>query len=88
MMTITVEFFGIPRQRAGVAATTVQAAQLGEVLTRLERRFPQLAETCLTEGRLRPGYVANLNGERFVTDPTTPLKPGDSLLILSADAGG
>ena len=34
-------------------------------------------------------HIANLsNGERFVTDPATPLEKGDSLLILSADAGG
>jgi molybdopterin converting factor small subunit len=32
--------------------------------------------------------MANLNGQRFVTDPATALKPGDAILILSTDAGG
>lgn len=86
--TITVEFFGIPRQRAGIEAVCAQAAPLGQVLAELQSRFSRFAETCLADGRLKPGYLANLNGERFVTDPATPLAPGDELLILSADAGG
>jgi molybdopterin converting factor small subunit len=87
-MHIRVELFGIPRDRAGVAQATAQGAQVGDVLAELAERFPRLAETCFDGQRLRPGYVANLNGDCFVTDPATPLKPGDSLLILSADAGG
>jgi molybdopterin converting factor small subunit len=88
MMSIRVEFFGIPRQRAGVASTVAAGARLGEVFAGLEGQFPQLAKSCFRNGLLRPGYIANLNGQRFVTDPKTPLNPGDSLLILTADAGG
>jgi molybdopterin converting factor small subunit len=87
-MDVTVEFFGIPRQRAGVAETTSRSGRLGDVLADLERRFPGLTEDCLADGRLRPACVANLNGEAFVSDPATILSPGDALLILSADAGG
>ncbi len=87
-MTITVEFFGVPRERAGVKLTTAAGGTLGDLLRGLETRFPRLAGDCLQSGRLRPGFAANLNGERFVSDPETPLKPGDTLLILSADAGG
>jgi molybdopterin converting factor small subunit len=87
-MTITVELFGIPRQRAGLARTTADGARLDEVVADLARRFPRLAEECFAENRLKPGTLANLNGRRFVTDPATPLAPGDALLILSADAGG
>jgi sulfur-carrier protein len=89
-MSITVELFGIPRQRAGVAKTDATGARLGEVVADLARRFPRLAEECFREDRggLKPGTLANLNGERFVTDPATVLAPGDALLILSADAGG
>jgi hypothetical protein len=32
--------------------------------------------------------AANLNGDRFVSDPTTALAADDHVLILSADAGG
>jgi len=85
---IRVEFYGIPRERAGVAATTADGGSLGELLADLGARFPRLAESCLAGNRLRPEYAANLNGARFVTSPETKLAPGDVLLVLSADAGG
>ena len=87
-MAVQVEFFGIPRQRAGVPSALVTGLRLGEILCELSADFPKLAETCVDGQRLRPGFVANLNGERFVTDPDTSLDPGDCLLILTADAGG
>ena len=89
-MSITVELFGIPRQRAGVAKTCAAGTRLDEVVAELARRFPRLAEECFDEngGGLKSGTLANLNGRRFVTDPATALAPGDALLILSADAGG
>ncbi len=87
-MAVTVEFFGIPRQRAGVAQTVVEATRFDELLARLALRFPQLAKTCFQGSQLRPTFAANLNGERFIVAPDTPLKPGDAVLILSADAGG
>ena len=90
-MTIRVEFYGIPRRRAGVAAVSLPAAgvrSLREVLALLAESLPELASACFDGDRLRPGYVANLRGDRFVCDPQTPIEPGDSLLILSADVGG
>jgi molybdopterin converting factor small subunit len=87
-MSITVELFGIPRERAGVAKTEAEGARLDEILSDLGRRFPRLAEFCIAQGRLKSGYLANLNGQRFISDPATTLQTGDSLLILSADAGG
>ena len=87
-MPIEVEFFGIPRQRAGVERTSAEAVRLGDVLVDLEQRFPGLAESCLRNGQLQKGVVVNLRGERFVSDPDTELNDGDAILILSADAGG
>jgi molybdopterin converting factor small subunit len=87
-MSVHVELFGIPRERAGIAETTAEGSRLGEVLLDLARRYPRLGETCFEGGRLQAGYVVNLNGQRFVLDPATEVQPGDSLLILSADAGG
>jgi molybdopterin converting factor small subunit len=87
-MSVQVELFGIPRERAGVARTTAEGQRLGDVLADLACRFPRMAEACFDGPRLQAGYVANLNGQRFVLDPATTLQPGDSLLILSADAGG
>jgi molybdopterin converting factor small subunit len=87
-MTVTIELFGIPRSRAKIARTEVKAANLAEALAELATRFPELGESCIDGDRLRDGLIANLNGDRFVSDPQTPLADGDSLLILSADAGG
>ena len=82
-----VEFFGVPRERAGVSALEVHADTLGQLLDTLARRMPSLSEI-IEDDRLHPAFIANLNGDRFVTDPQTPLRAGDSGLILSADAGG
>ena len=88
-MSVRVEFFGIPRERAGVDAVNLRnPATLGHALQMLTTRLPALAASCIADGRLKSGYLANLNGERFTTDPESPLQPGDAVLILSADVGG
>lgn len=91
-MTIQVEFYGISRQRAGTAHAAVELdsddACLGEVLLKLGTRFPEFATTCLDGDRLRRWFLANVDGERFIRDPKTPVREGQSLLILSADSGG
>lgn len=95
-MPVTVELYGIPRQRVGVARLVANGDTLGSVLADLARRFPDFAQDCLAniDGgspgnvRLQPQFAANLGGERFLCEPTTPLNDGDCLLILSADAGG
>jgi molybdopterin converting factor small subunit len=49
--------------------------------------MPGLAELIVVD-RLHPSLAANLNGDRFIRDPATPLGDDDRVLILSADAGG
>ena len=91
-MTIRVEFYGIPRQRAGCDHCVVEypaaAVSLGELLTTLATRFPQLAAECFDGPHLRAGYMANVGGERFVRNPETVLPTETMVLILSTDAGG
>jgi molybdopterin converting factor small subunit len=82
-----VEFFGVPRERAGVSAMEVEATTLGQLFGTLSARIPALIQFIGADG-LHPAFAANLNGDRFVRDPETPLAPGDCVLILSADAGG
>ncbi len=82
-----VEFFGVPRQRAGISELEVQADTLGQLLGTLAAQIPSLGELIAVD-RLHPAFVANLNGDRFVSDPGTPLGEDDRVLILSADAGG
>ena len=85
-----VELLGIPRQRAGVAQVEIDASTLGQLLDALVSRYPPLADLVSAERphRLGPFVAANLNGDRFVTDPRTRLAATDRVLILSADAGG
>jgi molybdopterin converting factor small subunit len=87
-MQVVVELFGIPRARAGLAQTSAVGDNLGDVLADLAARFPQLAETCIDGRSLRTGYIVNLCARRFVTSPETPLSEGDTILLLSLDAGG
>lgn len=87
-MQVAVELFGIARARAGTAQTTAVGDCLGDVLADLARRFPGLAESCIEGRNLRPSFTANLSGRRFVTAPETPLSDGDTVLLLSLDAGG
>jgi molybdopterin converting factor small subunit len=87
-MQVAVELFGIPRARAGTAKTTAAGECLGDVLADLAGRFPALAETCIQGRSLKPTFTANLGGQRFVSAPETPLNEGDTVMLLSLDAGG
>lgn len=83
-----VELFGVARARAGAQFAEVEGGTLGEALRALAARFPNLEPEVLSGGALTEHYVISLNGERFVRDPKTPLRPGDVLLLLGAQAGG
>ena len=64
-------------------------ATLADVLAFVGDMSPGFAESGLiAEGRLHPTLAANIDGQRFVSDPATPIRDGQCLLILSADAGG
>ena len=82
-----VEFFGIPRERAGVSEVEVDAATVGEALAAVAERFPALREV-ITAAGLHSSIAANLNGDLFVSDPAVVLGAEDRLILLSADAGG
>ena len=53
---VTVEFFGIPRQRGGRAELTVQARTIDDLLSAVERACPGLAPLVRSDARpeLRP----------------------------------
>ena len=89
-MVIVVEFFGIPRLRAGVERLTLpmrKSRRLSDVLADLRVRCPEFADACLDGNRLRDGFVASIDGA-FFTDQDVPVEPGNAVLIMSADAGG
>jgi molybdopterin converting factor small subunit len=90
--TIRVEFFGIPRARAGVSETSVEltsdASTFAAVLANLATRFPDFGTQCVMSDTLGDGFAANVAGERFLRSGQDLISAGDTLLIFSADAGG
>lgn len=86
---IVVELYGVPRLRAGTGRLTVEGSSVAEALAALGRAAPVLVGSVLgPDGAVLPAYRLSLNGDRFVSDPSTPLADGDALLLLSADVGG
>ncbi len=85
---VTVEFYGIPRQRAGRPEIRVAAGTIGEMLMAVEAACPGLAGVRGPGGQPAAHFLLSINGERFVKDPGERLQPEDRVLLLSADAGG
>jgi hypothetical protein len=85
---VTVEFYGVPRQRAGRAEMPIMAGTVAELLAVVERDCPGLAGLRRSDGRLAAHYLLSIDGRQFVTDMGQVLRPGDRVLLLSADAGG
>jgi len=92
-MPIRIEFYGIARARAGLSSADVPLsggqATLADVLHFVGEAAPTFGGSeLIVGGRLHPSLAANLDGQRFVSDPATLIRDGQCLLILSADAGG
>jgi len=85
---VTIEFYGIPRARAGRKDVVVSAATAGEALAEASKECPNLAGLFQSDGRLSPHYLLSLDGQCFVTDLAHVMHSGDRLLLLSADVGG
>ncbi len=86
--SVVIEFFGIPRQQAGRPDLAVPPGTLAQLLQSIQQACPKLKELRQPDGRLSPHYLLSINGDQFVTDLQQKLRPGDRLLLLSADAGG
>ncbi len=91
-VNIKVEFFGIPRKRAETPETWVRTDArefcLGDLVSYLAEQYPGLARDCIIGRSLHPSCLANIQGERFVSAPDTPLAAGQVVLIMSSDGGG
>jgi molybdopterin converting factor small subunit len=74
--------------RAGTGLLHLEASTVGQALRELGRVCPALRDSVLRPELLHAVFKLSLNGERFVSDPETPLADGDVLLLLSADVGG
>ena len=74
---VVIELYGVPRLRAGRGQVSVQAGNVAEAIAALEQQCPALAGCVVAAGRLLPTYRLSLNGQTFVSDPATRLRPGD-----------
>ena len=84
----TIELFGVPRLRAGTSRFECDAATVGAALRSLGEVFPALLGSVIDGDRVRSTYILSINGDRFVSEPDSPLRPHDVLMLLSADVGG
>ena len=89
----TVELFGIARllaRTSAIALALPAGATFSDAFAALAEKLPALVGRVISADRTRlvDGYACNLNGLAFVRTPTAGVSPGDSLVILSADAGG
>ncbi|MEO7730739.1 MAG: MoaD/ThiS family protein [Kofleriaceae bacterium] len=71
----------------------LEAANLHECIGQLSTQFPSLKPVLLTgDGRVRDTHQLFLNGEQLASQERTnaelPLQGNDTLLILTAIAGG
>ena len=88
MPEIQVEFFGVPRLKAGLALTQVTANTVAELFATLREQLPEFADACLHGDQLKKEYLLSINGTQFTRDESFNLNEGDHVLILSADVGG
>ncbi len=85
---IRIELYEGARSLAGVDALEVEAATLGAALRALAAAHPALAPRVIDGDRPAAHWRVNRNGDAFVDDPATPLEAGDTILVISALAGG
>jgi hypothetical protein len=93
MTSVRVELFGLPRVIAGcrqVELALEAPAGLERLVDALARACPPLVDRVIRPDllALQEGYVFNLNGTAFLAGGLPRLKEGDSLLLLSNQAGG
>ncbi|MYC29576.1 MAG: MoaD/ThiS family protein [Chloroflexi bacterium] len=92
-VSVRVELFGTPRIHSGTNVVDLAVPcppSRGGVVAALAGKCPALVghglKTDLTD--LEEGYVFNLNGLAFLGEADFFIKEGDSLLLISSQAGG
>ncbi len=92
-ITVKVELFGTCRLRSGrdeVSLVLTPDVSRRDLLQTLARACPSLVGSAIREdlSGLEDGYLLNLNGTAFLSGEMLTLRAGDSLLLLSSQAGG
>ena len=93
MKHVTVEFYGIPRLKTEVPTVSLQAESLQEVFEQLAESFPLFESHCLLRSEdgawgLKKSFLMSRNGLTFDHSQKNELQDQDTIMILSADAGG
>lgn len=88
-----VELFGVAQLLTGMREISLElrpGATIADVLEALSAQLPSLSGRVISADgtQLIDGYACNVNGLDFVRSADRPVKPGDSIAIMSADAGG
>ena len=91
-MVITVEYFGIPRQKTGVCSDSLSFSEhpvnLQQVLAEISLKHADFTDHYMDGDQLSRQTIINLNGDQFIKSLQTVVVDGDNILILSTDAGG
>ena len=92
-IAVKVELFGTPRLVAGrreIELVMPRMAARQEFADALAQACPALVGKVIRDdlSGLQDGYVINRNGLAFLRGDRLDVQPGDSLLILSNQAGG
>lgn len=87
-LVVLIELYGVARLRAGRETFEVEGKTLSDALHALGSACPSLVPSVVTQGALGSSFLVALNGAQITADPTTKLKDGDVVVLLSADAGG
>ena len=91
-MKITIEYFGIPRQRVGIANEIYEFEQeeigIQDVIRAVAQKHPAFEKHCMDGNTINRHLTVNLNGNQFFQSEDGIARDGDALLILSMDAGG
>ena len=84
--SVTVEFLGIARQKAGMASMGTQPDSLQNILQSIETRCPGLPLS--NGGNPSAHFLFSLDGVRFVRELGFAFGPGDRLIVMDAATGG
>ena len=91
-MPITVQIpTALRRHTDGVGSITCAASNLGELFSVLDEKFPDLKPHIRDDkGQIRRFLNIYVNEEdiRHAKGPETPVKDGDTIMIVPAIAGG
>ena len=92
-ITVKVELFGTCRLRSGrdeVSLVLTPEVSRRDLVRTLAQACPSLVGSAIRKdlGDLEDGYLLNRNGTAFLSEEMLSLSAGDSLLLLSSQAGG